>query len=165
MNQGEEKPRKRRKLGRPPKKTLQNASRDAKRLAAVVLEVLAGARTPPNAAAALGISLPTYYIAEKRALNGLVTACEPTDTTDRSLEVELHNLKKEKACLERECARHQALARASQRSIGLLPAAEPKPEKGKKRKPPRVRALAAVRKLQEDTAPMPDVPPIANGGE
>src|SRR5262249_22422485 len=52
-------------------------SRDAKRLAAAILEVLAGARTPAQAAAALGVSLPRYYHLESRALHGLLAACEP----------------------------------------------------------------------------------------
>ena len=52
------------------------ASREAKRLAAVLLDVLAGARTPPQAAEVLGVSLPRYYQLEDRGLAGLVAACE-----------------------------------------------------------------------------------------
>src|SRR5438132_8470602 len=55
----------------------QDASRDARRVAAAVLEVLAGARTPTEAAAALALSLPRYYQIETQALRGLVSACEP----------------------------------------------------------------------------------------
>src|SRR5262245_47690243 len=55
----------------------QGAGREAKRLAASVLEVLAGARTPAQAAAALGLSLPRYYQLEGRALRGLLAGCEP----------------------------------------------------------------------------------------
>ena len=47
-----------------------------RRLAAVILDVLAGSRTPPQAAEALGVSLPRYYQLEARALGGLVAACE-----------------------------------------------------------------------------------------
>jgi hypothetical protein len=36
------------------------ASAEAKRVAAAILEVLAGARTPTEAAQALGLSLPRY---------------------------------------------------------------------------------------------------------
>jgi hypothetical protein len=44
------------------------ASAEAKRLAAAVLEVLAGTRGPGEAAVALGISLPRYYQLKGRAL-------------------------------------------------------------------------------------------------
>ena len=37
------------------------ASKDAKRLATVILEVWAGLRTPQQAAEALSVSLPRYY--------------------------------------------------------------------------------------------------------
>jgi hypothetical protein len=39
----------------------QDNGRDAQRQAAVILEVLAGARTPTQAAAALNVSVPRYY--------------------------------------------------------------------------------------------------------
>ena len=52
-------------------------SRQAQRWAAVILEVLAGVRTPADAAAWLAISVPRYYLWEQRALEGLVAACEP----------------------------------------------------------------------------------------
>src|SRR5262245_6994852 len=48
---------------------------EARRLAAVILEVLAGGRTPTEAAQSLGISPPRYYALEQRALTGLVSAC------------------------------------------------------------------------------------------
>src|SRR5580658_5780818 len=54
----------------------QDHGRDAQRQAAVILEVLAGARTPTQAAAALSVSVPRYYQMETRALRGLVEACE-----------------------------------------------------------------------------------------
>ena len=53
------------------------ASREAKRIAASVLEVLAGDSSPTAAAAALEVSLPRYYLLEQRAIEALVTACEP----------------------------------------------------------------------------------------
>lgn len=49
---------------------------EAKRLAAVVLDVLAGSRTPPQAAETLGVSLPRFYQLEARAVGGLIAACE-----------------------------------------------------------------------------------------
>src|SRR5207248_1760535 len=54
----------------------QGHSREARRLAAAILEVLAGARTPTQAAQALGLSLVRYYQVESRAMHGLVAACE-----------------------------------------------------------------------------------------
>jgi hypothetical protein len=53
-----------------------DASREARRLAAAILEVLAGVRTPAQAATAVGLSLPRYYQVEGRALQGLLAACE-----------------------------------------------------------------------------------------
>ena len=47
-------------------------SREARRLAAAILEVLAGMRSPTEAAQALSISGPRYYTLEQRALEGLV---------------------------------------------------------------------------------------------
>src|SRR5205085_565897 len=54
----------------------QDHSPQAKRLAAAILEVLAGLRTPAQAAAALGMSLLRYYHCEGQALRGLLAACE-----------------------------------------------------------------------------------------
>jgi hypothetical protein len=50
---------------------------EAQRLAAMILECLAGVRAPPSAAEILGISLPRYYQLEARALQGLVAALAP----------------------------------------------------------------------------------------
>src|SRR5260370_40572180 len=49
----------------------EGASTEAKRLAAAILEVLAGARTPTEAAQVLALSLPRYYLLEARALHGI----------------------------------------------------------------------------------------------
>jgi hypothetical protein len=48
------------------------ASREAKRLAAAILEVLAGTQAPAEAARWLGISVARYYQLEVRGLAGLV---------------------------------------------------------------------------------------------
>ena len=69
------KPRQRRV--RNPLRDAPLRSREAKRLAAAILEVLAGVRTPAEAAQALSIPLPRYYHLEVRALHGLLTGCEP----------------------------------------------------------------------------------------
>ena len=66
--------------GGPVKKlqaALTQRSRDAKQRAAAILEVLAGGRTPTQAAQALGVSLGRYYLLEDNALAALVAACEP----------------------------------------------------------------------------------------
>lgn len=139
-------PKVRKRRGRRPAPKIEDGSREAKRIATAVLEVLAGTRTPGDAAAVLGIGLPRYYALETAAIAGLVTACEPkyggnAPTTD----AELAALKKVHAKLERECARQQALVRITQRSIGLAAPAVSKPGgKSKKERKPRVRALRAI---------------------
>src|SRR4051812_11952375 len=51
------------------------ASPEARRLAATILEVLPGTLRPTEAARALGLSLARYYQLELRAVAGLVAAC------------------------------------------------------------------------------------------
>jgi hypothetical protein len=129
-------------------------SREARQRAAAVLEVLAGARTPTDAAAALGMSQQRYYLLEDKALAGLLRACEKeprgprTDTARRCQQLE-------RECERRrgECIRLQSLVRAAQRGIGL-PAPPPAPAKsaGKKqrKRKPTVRALHAVARLGQE---------------
>ncbi len=135
------------------------ASREARRTAAAILEVLGGARTVPDAASALGVSPPRYYQLETRALEGLVQACERRDRGPRvSPERERARLEKEVARLERELGRHQALARAAGRAAGLSAA---KPERssargtaqGRRKRKPMARALRAARRLQSVANP------------
>ena len=129
-------------------------SREARKVAAAVMEVLAGSRTPLDAAKALGVSAPRYYVLEARALEGMVAACEPRSKgRTRTPEMELAALRKEHERLQRECARAQALARASQRAVGLsMPKPEKKSgEKGKRRRKPVVRALKVVDRLKSET--------------
>src|SRR4051812_38020517 len=95
------------------------ASRDAKQLAAAILEVLAGALAPGDAARALGMSLARYYQLELRPLGGLVAACESRrGGRGQPPGGELAALRRECAQLRRECARQQALARATRRTVG-----------------------------------------------
>ena len=86
------------------------AGPEAKRLAAAILEVLAGARTPTEAATALGLSLPRYYQVEAQALRGLLAACEPKPRGRvRSVAVNcVRSLAKENQRLQRELTRQQA---------------------------------------------------------
>jgi len=143
-------------------------SRDAQRVAAVILEVLAGMRTPTEAAAVVGLSVPRYYLWEQRALEGLVRACEPRPKGQViSQRHQIAVLEKEITRLRQDCARQQALVRASQRTIGLAvspsPAAKSPVKPGgkavakvagattgktKRKRRPVARALKAVAALQ-----------------
>lgn len=137
-------------------------SREAQRRAAVVLEVLAGMRTPTQAAEVLGVSLPRYYQMEGRALGGLVSACEPCLRGPvRSPERELATLRRHHERLQGELVRQQTLVRMAQRSIGLAPAPAPAANHGskKRRRRPRVRALAAATHLQELSQQQPALTP------
>jgi hypothetical protein len=131
----------------------EGASTEAKRLAAAILEVLAGARSPTQAAEAVGLSLPRYYLLESRALHGMLVACEPR-VVGRSVSPEsaLSALRRECEQLRRECARQQALVRAAQRAIGLTPPAARGPERDgkKRRRRPKARALKAAAELSRE---------------
>lgn len=127
---------------------------EAQRLAAGILEVLAGLRSPPAAAELLGISLPRYYQLETRALEGLVAALAPRPLGKQpSLENRVKQLEKELAAAQRACARQEALVRLTQRSLGLanvasaktVPAANGKTRKARR---PMVRALKAAQTLR-----------------
>lgn len=135
--------RKRPRVGRPGA-ALHTNSVETKRLATAILEVLAGVRTPTDAAKTLEISLPRYYLLEQRALAGLLAACEPrTKAPGRSVEREIAKLQRELASSRRECARQQSLLRAAQRAVGLSPPQSPKPtEKNGAKKTRRRRATA-----------------------
>lgn len=128
-----------------------DASREAKRLAATILEVLAGMRTPTQAAQVLNASLPRYYQLETRALAGLVRACEPQHKgRKRGPRNESAALKTENERLRRELGRQQSLVRLAQRSVGLNPPA-PIP-KGKRKRRPTTRALAVAERLRDAAA-------------
>ena len=85
------------------------ASVEAKRLAAAILEVLAGLRGPSEAAQVLGISLARYYQLENRAVAGLVMSCEPRRRGRGSTGPvnDLAALRQECQRLRRDCARQQ----------------------------------------------------------
>jgi hypothetical protein len=141
----------------------EGASSQARQQAAAILEVLAGVRTPTQAAEALGMSLVRYYVLEARAVHAMLLACEPRPVgRQKTTASALASLRRECEQWRRECARLQALVRAAQRSIGLVPPAPPRPEKnGKKRRArrPTARALRAVARLKdEDAAVTPDGP-------
>lgn len=146
------------KKARRPKQTGgaalgEDVSRDARRLAAAILEVLAGARTPTEAATALNVSLPRYYQIESRALQGLVSACEAKPKGRvRSPERDLAALRQANERLQRDVSRQQALVRAAQRTMGLPPplAASAATKSGKKMRQRVARALSVAARLQQD---------------
>lgn len=130
-------------------------SATARRLAAVILEVLAGGRTPAQAAAAIGLSIPRYYQVEAQALRGLLVACEPKPKGRQPNPAgEAIALRRENQRLQREVTRQQSLVRASQRSMGLAPPTPmPTTKAGKKTRKRRVaRALTVAARLHKDNA-------------
>ena len=132
----------------------------AKQLAAAILEVLAGARTPTEAATALNLSVPRYYQLEAQALRGLLQACEPKPKGRvRLAKTEVETLRKENQRLQRELTRHQALARAAHRTIGLSPPTAEANKNGKKPRRRRVaRALSVAERLREEATPTMGTP-------
>jgi hypothetical protein len=120
---------------------------DGKRRAAAVLEVLAGVRSPQEAAQQLGLCLPSYYQLEARALQGLVDACGP-----RKRGRAPSGTPAEADRLRAESLRQQSLIRSMQKTLGLeVPESED--QSGRKRhRRPVVRALRAAHKLRDTSA-------------
>jgi len=139
---------------------------ESRKQAACVLEVLAGVRTPEQAAQALGVSVPTYYNLETRALRGLVHGCTPEPPGRKSaLQKRLRESEARYAQLERQLQRYQALLRSAQRTAALPPVATPRRDAdaksgGRKRRSrkPRVRALRAIEALQQGSGTSSDGP-------
>jgi hypothetical protein len=127
----------------------EGASAEAKRLAAAILEVLAGVRTPTAAAEALSLSLPRYYQLEVRALHGMLAACEPrplgrVQTPASALAASQRECEQ----WRRECVRQQALVRAAHRAIGLVASPVPTDVSKRRKRRPTARALKAVAGLR-----------------
>ena len=147
----------RRKPPRQPRLSdLKEGSDGARRLCALILEVLAGVRTPTDAAGIIGVSLARYYALEAQALLGLLKACERRPRgPHRSSERECERLRRELERLGREGARQQALLRAQGRTVGIpAPAVQKTKPEGKKRRArrPSVRALRAAKVLGGSSA-------------
>ena len=129
--------------------------RVASQVAACVLEVLAGVRTPAEAAGELSVSLPRYYQLEQRALQGLVQGCAPPPRGRvASAAREAARLQRDNERLTRECQRQQALVRLARQAAGLAnPAAKAgkgSEAGGKKRRPRRsARGHEAARRLRQ----------------
>jgi hypothetical protein len=132
---------------------------ESRRQAACVLEVLAGLRTPEQAALALGLTLQTYYNVETRALRGLIHGCTPTPPgRTMVLLKQVRGLETRCAELQKQLGRYQALLRNAQRSAGLITApAQPagKTPKGKRKRRPTVRALRCIELLGRGGAASP----------
>jgi hypothetical protein len=145
----------------------QQVEPSARREAAAVLEVLAGVRTPQQAAEALEVSLPTYFNLETRALRGLMIACSHNPRgRQRSLAPQLREANTRLANLERQVQRYQALLRTAQRTVGLSPTVEPaRGVKGKgRRKKPMVRALRVIELLKQPDGSEPGSPVLSETG-
>jgi hypothetical protein len=138
----------------------QGVSAEAGRRAAVVLEVLAGERTPQQAAAVLSMSVAYFYLLERKALQGLLRGCEvpakgpPPPSAERKLAA----MEGELARCRRECQRQAALVRATQRAVGLPASPSAEAEKaahktGPRRRPRRatVRALRAAQVVRNNS--------------
>ena len=152
----------------PGEAPAEGGSAEASRRAAAILEVLAGVRGPSEAAAALRISVNHYYLLERKALAGLVSACEPQPKGPRGpgLEQQLAKLERELDECRRECLRQAALVRATQRAVGLplSPPAQTPSKAGKRkgaghakgamprRRRPTVRALRAAQTLRQNSS-------------
>jgi len=138
---------------------------ELRRQAAAVLEVLAGVRTPTDAAKDLALSIPAYYKLEARAVRGLILACRPPGRGPRPApEAEANRLRKQCHKLQQELGRYQALARSAQRAAGLPAPPSPiqKDGRGRRKRKPAIRAfraLAALREVPEAVPPAPACPP------
>lgn len=146
-------------------------SAEANRRAAVILTVLAGERLPSEAAKVLGISVTHYYILERKALEGLLSACErkPQGPPGPTAERQVAQLKRQLEQARRQCQRQAALVRSTQRALGL-PASSDPPGKSKSkskdsgdnngkpggrkrlRRKPTVRALRAAETLAKNSS-------------
>lgn len=134
------------------------ATAETRRRVSAILDVMAGNLTPTQAAEALSISVPKYYILESKALDGMLEACKPRKPGFvRTAEQELKDLQKEYAKLERECARYRTLVRTAQRAAGFNADKGKKSAaaKSKRNRKPTVRALTMAEriKVKEEAAP------------
>src|SRR5450756_674759 len=86
---------------------LAQIDQQARRKVAGVLEVLAGLRTPEQAAQSLEMSLPTYFNLETRALRGLLFACTPHPPgRQQAVEKKLRDAEARNAELQRQLQRY-----------------------------------------------------------
>lgn len=153
-----------------------NGSSEALKRATAVLEVLGGLVTPTEAAGALGIGVPRYYMLETQALDGLVKACEPRGRGPGQSQAKVIREQTEQIQrLENEVRRLQALVRISNRALGVAGLQAPasssagrtkgskKTKTGRARRRPVTRALG-MSKLLKEKAHEPAEQGMASGG-
>lgn len=153
-------------------KTLKG-SREAKRLATVILEVLSGLVSTTEASELLEIALPRYYLLETRALQGLISALEPRPRgRQKSVESVIAGLEADNKRLEQELSRLNALIRSAHRAIGLKSTsptqaasksgAKAGAKSGKRKvrrgKPRAVKAIEVLRASADDDEGLPELP-------
>jgi hypothetical protein len=135
-------------------------SDQAKRQAAVILEVVSGTRGAQEGSEVLGISSMRYYQLEERALQGMVTALEPRAKGPRvpSPEETLRRVEKERERMKREVGRLQTLLRMVRKSVHLQ---EPRSVRGvgttmsgKKAKKPLRRVEKLLERLRPTAEPL-----------
>ena len=96
------------------------ASRDARRVCALILEVLGGLRTIAEASEILGVAPARFHVLERRAVEGMLRALEPRPRGRPRSEGDLvASLEQKLERLQAELARLESLHRLSQRAIGL----------------------------------------------
>lgn len=126
-----------------------DGSKDALKQAAAILSTLSGLRSPTESSEEMGVSLNRYYQLETRALQGMIQALEKRPRgRHRTPEGEVKRLTEEKARLEHDLLRHQALLRTAQRSFGLEPT-HPKKAGVRRRRRARVRGRTVLEHLRE----------------
>lgn len=143
------------KQARPNGPAVTGGSGEARKTAALVLEVLGGVLTPTKAAEVLGVSSTRYYQIELRALKGLLRGCEPAHKGPSvSPEKQIQKLEGRVDRLQNECSRYRALARAAQAAVGLsLSEAEGSSGNGKRKRRPKARALRVASVLRSSPSP------------
>jgi hypothetical protein len=160
-------PAKPNRIALTPARVAGRASERARLVAAVILDVLAGQRTPTQAAVELGVVPVRYYQIETRALAGLLSACEPplrgrqaASQDEQKLKEECGRLRAEAARSGAEIIRLQTLMRTARSAFGYRPPMPIKPsneatgKRGRIRKP-RVRALRLSKLLKKEAEASP----------
>jgi len=158
---------------------LAQSSERARHMAAVILDVLGGNRSPGDAALALGLSVARYYVIEQRAILGLVAACDATPTRGPTpdLQRKIDHLEAENRRLNQTLLRQQALVRSTQRGLGI---AHPKPPPaasasskpgtpaatgGRRKRRPMVRALRQAQRVAPQQSTTTPAPPIVGSDQ
>lgn len=129
----------------------------ARKLATVVLEVLAGLVTPTDAGQAAGITVQRYYALEGRALQGLIAALEPKGRGRRqSPQGELAVLRDDNSRLRRQVGRLTALVRTAHRASGLIDGKLSKKVPGQRHRKPSARVFKALAGLRQEASQADD---------